>query len=359
MNFPPKYLKAIQQIYNNPTFAVKQGANQSNWKKQTTSIRQGCPLSPYLFIVVMTVIFRDVDDGLNLSSGKVQGLDFCELMYADDTALITNNVNAMNRLLTKIEKCALYHGLGFNKAKCVSMNFHCTEKTKYADGTRVPCHDSITYLGAELSKTHKHRRSINTKISQCIVIMNKLQRFWSNPNCPTKFKLQIYDLVIRSKLVYGLEGLELTTGDLAHLNAFQLKGLRRILKMKTTFVDRGNTNAKVFEKANAMKNPTGTQGKNIVAFSKYIHQQQNKLLAHTVRAPPEDPLRQCTLVANSAIPYQVDNRRVGRPKNNWTYSTYERLVKNNLGISHDLWKVSPHTYITAVEPAIRNKSIRT
>ena len=101
------------------------------------------------------------------------------------------------------------------------------------------------------------------------------------------------------------------------------------------------------------------QGKNIAPFATYIHQQQNKLLAHTVRAPPEDPLRQCTLTVNSVIPYQVENRRVGRPKNNWTYGTYERLVKKNLGISHELWKVSPHTYINAVAPAIHSKSIRT
>ncbi len=51
----------------------------------------------------MTVMFRDIHDDLNLTRGKMDGLDFTELMYADDTALITNNANAMNRLIGKLK----------------------------------------------------------------------------------------------------------------------------------------------------------------------------------------------------------------------------------------------------------------
>ena len=39
-----------------------------------------------------------------------------------------NTVHAMNRLLAKVEQCALYHGLNFNRTKCVNMIFHCKEK---------------------------------------------------------------------------------------------------------------------------------------------------------------------------------------------------------------------------------------
>ena len=97
-------------------------------------------------------------DGLNMTRGKLDGIDFTELLYADDTALITNNINAMNRLLAKIEVCAQYHGLNFNKDKCVSMNFHVAQKTKYANGTEVPTPDNTVYLGADISKRNDTRR---------------------------------------------------------------------------------------------------------------------------------------------------------------------------------------------------------
>ena len=103
MDIPRVYIDAIKSIYKMPLFAVKGRGIQSSWKKQKSGIRQGCPLSPYLFVIVMTVIFRDVHDNLNLEKGTLDGLSFTELLYADDTVLITNNVNAMNRLLAKVE----------------------------------------------------------------------------------------------------------------------------------------------------------------------------------------------------------------------------------------------------------------
>ena len=75
------------------------------------------------------------------------------------------------------------------------------------------------------------------------------------PKRPNQFKLQTYDAVIRSKLVYGLESVERTSGQISHLNTLQSKGLRRSLNMKTVFVGRQNTNKKVSEAANAIKNP--------------------------------------------------------------------------------------------------------
>ena len=112
-----KFIGTIKSLYNNPQFRVKVEGKESEWKKQETGIRQGCPLSPYLFIIVMTILFKDVHSEINLSRGKLPGIDFTELLYADDTAIVTNNANAMNKMLASIEKQADYYGLKFNKTK--------------------------------------------------------------------------------------------------------------------------------------------------------------------------------------------------------------------------------------------------
>ncbi len=54
---------------------------------------------PIIFIVVMTTMFKDVHDNLNLKEGTISELDFTEILYADDMVLFTNNVTSMNRLL--------------------------------------------------------------------------------------------------------------------------------------------------------------------------------------------------------------------------------------------------------------------
>ena len=60
MDIDPKLIRLSKQLYNNPTFMVEIDGQQSTWEKQTTGIRQGCTLSPYLFIILMTTIFHDV-----------------------------------------------------------------------------------------------------------------------------------------------------------------------------------------------------------------------------------------------------------------------------------------------------------
>ena len=71
MGIDGRMIKAITSLYNFPSFAVKIRSKQSNWSVQEQGIRQGCPLSPYLLLVVMTVIFRHVHGDLNLTRGRL------------------------------------------------------------------------------------------------------------------------------------------------------------------------------------------------------------------------------------------------------------------------------------------------
>ena len=59
----------------------------------------------------------------------------------------------------------------------------------------------------------------------------------------------MYNSVIRSKLLYGLDCLELTQAERDKFDAFQIKGLRRILHIPPTHIDRSMTNDIVTEKA--------------------------------------------------------------------------------------------------------------
>eukprot|EP00975_Prorocentrum_lima_P045299 9485382-Prorocentrum_lima.AAC.1 len=51
-------------LYDSPEFTVALHGETSTPYPQARGIRQGCPLSPYLFIAVMTVIFSDIKDYL-------------------------------------------------------------------------------------------------------------------------------------------------------------------------------------------------------------------------------------------------------------------------------------------------------
>ena len=63
------YIDIIKDIYTDPTFYTVGMNGEKSQGPPHTGIRQACPLSPYLFIIVMTVLLSDVDRRL-LSTGQ-------------------------------------------------------------------------------------------------------------------------------------------------------------------------------------------------------------------------------------------------------------------------------------------------
>lgn len=89
----------------------------SAWKQQYTDIRQGYPLSPYLFILVMTDILHDRHEAeqTHTESLRITGIDFDEVVYADDIIRIAQTA-ATNRLLAAIESEGSKYGIWIIKA---------------------------------------------------------------------------------------------------------------------------------------------------------------------------------------------------------------------------------------------------
>jgi hypothetical protein len=52
--------RIIPALYREPLFRVKDNQSTSSTRKAGTGIRQGCPLSPYLFLVIHSAIMHDV-----------------------------------------------------------------------------------------------------------------------------------------------------------------------------------------------------------------------------------------------------------------------------------------------------------
>ena len=106
-----------------------------------------------------------------------------------------------------------------------------------------------------------------------------------------------------------------------------------------------------------MQTPHQIPEKDLKTFEEYLFDKQQSLIKHIVRLPEEDPLRQCTLEPGSMTPYNVSNRRVGRPRGNWAWNAFERVfVDCNFGISEQ-FKQDPQGSLNRMEHSIRNRII--
>jgi hypothetical protein len=70
MNVPNETIREFSAMYASIKFKIKDGEGFSSEREQRTGIRQGCPLSPYLFIILMTAMFMDVHDEVGKRYGR-------------------------------------------------------------------------------------------------------------------------------------------------------------------------------------------------------------------------------------------------------------------------------------------------
>jgi hypothetical protein len=125
----PKKLKTlIALFYKEPRFKVEIDGVESKWMHQESGIRQGCPLSPYLFILTMNRIVEQVDPlkrifcnrlfGHEFEPVGMENLDFSELLFADDTLIFAAPGHSLDAFLWAVEAVSGVYGLALNRAKC-------------------------------------------------------------------------------------------------------------------------------------------------------------------------------------------------------------------------------------------------
>ena len=120
MNINKKLISLVQAIYNTPQFRTTIDGKYSTWNIQETGIRQGCSLSPYSFLIVMTAMFHDIhlNDKLKTEKHRMIGAVRDEVLFADDTICMSEHHKAIERLLHEIERESLKYGMKLNKTKC-------------------------------------------------------------------------------------------------------------------------------------------------------------------------------------------------------------------------------------------------
>ncbi|KAI0502609.1 hypothetical protein KFK09_017564 [Dendrobium nobile] len=109
-NFPTKFKELILQCILNPKYCISINGKKSDWIYGKSGFRQGCPLSPYLFILCSQIL----SDALNGRKGDIRisispkAPRVSHLLYADDIFIFSEcNSKVINDLKTIINNYCL------------------------------------------------------------------------------------------------------------------------------------------------------------------------------------------------------------------------------------------------------------
>ena len=234
---PEKAIRILKSFYINPRFRVKDTEGKSTYRRQRAGIRQGCPLSPYLFVCLMSVLFHDIHEDVDrkIDNHGLDHFNWWELIYADDTMLVGHRARELNILIKAIENASDKYNLKLNYGKCNYIAMNGKAHIHFSDGELMKRVDKAMYLGGEITTDAGRWSELNNRMNIALRTCNKLKTFWYKTDCTHKWKLHVYNAVIIAQISYGMNTVQLTQAMLNRLDAFQMRGLRYILKIEHAY----------------------------------------------------------------------------------------------------------------------------
>ncbi|GFO17914.1 retrovirus-related pol polyprotein line-1 [Plakobranchus ocellatus] len=89
----------VRNLYWDQTAPVRIEIELSDFKSTKRGVRQGCVMSPDVFNLYSEIILRNLDD---ISDLKINGENLNNLKYADDTVLIEESGEQLQKLLNNV-----------------------------------------------------------------------------------------------------------------------------------------------------------------------------------------------------------------------------------------------------------------
>ena len=234
---------AVASLYSKPVFLVQGFDMTTTQGTVAAGIRQGCPPSPYLFIIVLSVILSDMDHNLRTQGAPCntwsEGRPSYDVEYVDDTLLLALTTTQMQTFLSALEQGAAEYGMSLNstKTELLVKNPGDQGNLVFRDDTQVPTTTHIKYLGGMIAWEQPFEIAFRHRAALAGESYKKLRLVW-NSNRSNKHKLYIFRTTFAPTLGYGLDALTLTDPNLKRIDAWYHKFLRRVIGIKATYWSR-------------------------------------------------------------------------------------------------------------------------
>ena len=157
-------LEVVRDFYTNTSTTVRNKTSTTDPISIKRGVKQGCPLSPILFNLVMEVFIRAAEEvptaGYRLGNSVIK-----TLAYADDLCVLASTPEAMQDMMDKVHLASEWAGLTFSPRKCATLSIVRSQRARqrvstqgfHLGPTAVPVmawEDRYKYLGVKTGADH-------------------------------------------------------------------------------------------------------------------------------------------------------------------------------------------------------------
>ena len=298
---PTKIVSLIEKSYNAFECSVLHDGMASTPFNTISGVRQGCLLSPLLFLIVMDAVVKRATDGRPRGivwnpmqpNQRLESLD-----YADDKCELSHRFCDQQAKVDDLSQESAKVGLKINVAKTkeLRINVDSSVAPLSIDSQLIERVEHFQYLGSIIDENGGAIKDVETRIRKARGAYTILGKIWQASNYTVNTKLHIFKSCVVSVLLYGCETWLVSEVIRRKLQVFINRCLRRILRI---FWPNTISNDALWERAN------------MADINNIIRRRKYGWIGHTLRKPPEE-------ICHRALQYNPQGSRpVGRPKNTW------------------------------------------
>ena len=215
---------------------------ETDYFKIFAGVMQGDTLAPFLFVIVLDYALRRAIEGREEELGftlhprrsrRVGAESICDLDFADDIVLLSNEIEQAKQLVHSVEAECVLVGLRLNAVKTKVMFFNTDVQTLHSmDGTEIKQaltdtgDQDFIYLGSWCTKD----RDIRTRKALAWKSLHKLNKVWSS-DMSRKIKINLFRATTETILLYGSSTWTLTKQEETSLDGTYTRMLRKVLNI--------------------------------------------------------------------------------------------------------------------------------
>jgi len=207
--FSSKFIGWIRTLYNGIESCTTNNGHISNYFKLERGVRQGCPLSPYLFILGAEILGLYIRQSALIPHIYISEYSSSISQYADDTTIITfRNNNILRNTFRILRDFNIISGLKVNEKKTQIMEMGNLGQNKLYHSNIV---EHMIILGIDI--THDRSKLIELNYNP---IMNKIKiclNIWRQRNLSLFGRIEIVKGLAISRLVYVMSMLPSPSED--------------------------------------------------------------------------------------------------------------------------------------------------
>lgn len=209
-NFGSDIKRWIKLFYTNTETAVQNNGFITSWFKPSKGVRQGCPLSPYLFILSAEVLSKRIRQDSNVRGIKVFGKEIKLSQFADDTTLFNADIESLEMALKIVGDFGKIAGLSLNvkKTKALWLGKWKSNKNKPLDLKWF--HSPVKILGIYFSYNIKENNEL-TFYKKIEKLQTKLD-MWSSRDLTIFGRAMLIKTLGISQLIYSASNLDAPEG---------------------------------------------------------------------------------------------------------------------------------------------------